>query len=128
MDIAKEKITSTLNTTQSKEDFLSSFQNNIYSVLSVEDEESKAKISRWLSSLLSSSNNDYNKCIEVFLSMFANVKLYTSDEELLLSKKVKKTLLPFEEKIKAKLSSASTKGFIFIIKESNGRRENSNER
>lgn len=114
-DIAKEKITSTLNTTQSKEDFLSSFQNNIYSVLNVEDEDSKSKISRWLSSLLSTSSNDYNKCIEVFLSMFANIKLYTSDEELLLSKKVKKTLLPFEEKIKAKLSSASTKGFVSFL-------------
>ena len=43
------------------------------------------------------------------------IKLYTSDEELLLSKKVKKTLLPFEEKIKAKLSSASTKGFVSFL-------------
>ena len=81
----------------------------------MEDEDSKSKISRWLSSLLSTSSNDYNKCIEVFLSMFANIKLYTSDEELLLSKKVKKTLFPFEEKIKAKLSSASTKGFVSFL-------------
>ena len=84
-------------------------------MLQCEQKESIDKISKWINSLLLSQSDNYDKVVEVFMSIFANVKVYSSEEELLLSKKVKKTLLPYEKKIRDKLSSESHNGFISFL-------------
>ena len=117
-DIAKEKISSCLSYIQGttpKNSFILELQTKICSVLQCEQKESIDKISKWINSLLLSQSDNYDKVVEVFMSIFANVKVYSSEEELLLSKKVKKTLLPYEKKIRDKLSSESHNGFISFL-------------
>lgn len=117
-DIAKDKISSCLNYKQGttpKKDFIYELQSKICSVLQCEQKESIDKITKWINSLLLSQNDNYDKVIEVFMSIFTNVKIYSNEEELLLSKKVKKTLLPYENKIRDKLSSESHNGFISFL-------------
>ena len=58
-------------------------------------------------------NNDEQKTKENFLSLFLNVKIYSPEEELVLNKKVKKTLIPFKDIIKQNLISDT--GFISFI-------------
>ena len=58
-------------------------------------------------------NNDFEKTKDNFLSLFLNVKLYKPEEELILTKKIKKTLLPFEDIIKKNIISET--GFISFI-------------
>ena len=52
---------------------------------------------------------------EKFLSLLTNIKIYSSDEELILSKKVKKYLLPKKEILLSKLEPFKNKYISFIF-------------
>jgi hypothetical protein len=71
------------------------------------------KLNKWINTLYMMCNNDQNKTNENFLSLFSNIKIYKSEEELKLKKKVKKSLLPYKEILKTKLNSEN--GFISFL-------------
>ena len=85
----------------------------ISEIINCKEENSIEKIRKWLNTLYMMCNNDFEKTKENFLSLFLNVKLYKPEEELILTKKIKKTLLPFEDIIKKNIISET--GFISFI-------------
>jgi hypothetical protein len=66
---------------------------NILTCLNNKNEESIQKLNKWLYFLLNISENKQNLMTEKFISLLANIKIYTPEEELLLSKKVKKIFI-----------------------------------
>ena len=87
--------------------------NKISEIINCKEENSIEKIRKWLNTLYMMCNNDEQKTKENFLSLFLNVKIYSPEEELVLNKKVKKTLIPFKDIIKQNLISDT--GFISFI-------------
>ena len=85
----------------------------ISEIINCKEENSIEKIRKWLNTLYMMCNNDFEKTKDNFLSLFLNVKLYKPEEELILTKKIKKTLLPFEDIIKKNIISET--GFISFI-------------
>ena len=85
----------------------------ISEIINCKEENSIEKIRKWLNTLYMMCNNDFEKTKENFLSLFLNVKLYKPEEELILTKKIKKTLLPFEDIIKKNIISET--GFISFL-------------
>ena len=96
------------------QDFITQFTNNISIVLNTKHSESLEKIKKWINTLLNMCNNDQQKTNENFLSLFSNVKIYSSDKELILNKKVKKYLLPFKEQLSSKLKDKEYISFIVL--------------
>ena len=87
--------------------------NKISEIINCKEENSIEKIRKWLNTLYMMCNNDEQKTKENFLSLFLNIKIYSPEEELVLNKKVKKTLIPFKDIIKQNLISDT--GFISFI-------------
>ena len=116
-DIAKEKIILLPNKTEEmpNETFIQQMSHNILSCLNNKNEESIQKLDKWLYFLLSISENNQNTMTEKFLSLLSNVKIYTQEEELLLSKKVKKHLLPKKEILLSKLEPFKNKYISFLF-------------
>ena len=85
----------------------------ISEIINCKEENSIEKIRKWLNTLYMMCNNDFEKTKENFLSLFLNVKIYKPEEELILAKKIKKTLLPFEDIIKKNIISET--GFISFL-------------
>ena len=71
--------------------------------------ESLIKVKKWLSTLLSLCSNDQKKMTENFLTLFSNITLYTQEQEILLSKKVKKCFLNKKDIITEKFEPFKTK-------------------
>lgn len=63
------------------------------------------KISTWIYTLFPLCNENKQKVIENILTILANGRSYTSEEDLILRKKVKKSLLPFKKIIETKMAS-----------------------
>ena len=63
------------------------------------------KVKKWLITLLNLCSNDQKKVTENFLTLFNNITIYTQDQEILLSKKVKKSFLNKKEEIYKKYES-----------------------
>ena len=116
-DIAKEKIILLPNKTEEmpNETFIQQMSHNILSCLNNKNEESIQKLDKWLYFLLSISENNQNTMTEKFLSLLTNIKIYTQEEELLLSKKVKKHLLPKKEILLSKLEPFKNKYISFLF-------------
>jgi len=89
--------------------------NNISTCLNCKNEESLKKLNKWLYFLLNINNNNQNIMNERFLSLLANIKIYTPEEELLLGKKVKKYLLPKKDIILNKLEPFKDKYISFLF-------------
>ena len=116
-DIAKEKIILLQNKIEEipNETFVQRMSHNILTCLNNKNEESIQKLDKWLYFLLNISENNQNIMSEKFLSLLTNIKLYTPEEELLLSKKVKKYLLPKKDIILSKLEPFKNKFISFLF-------------
>ena len=89
--------------------FIEQMSFNIMKSVHCEHIDSKEKVKKWLSTLLSLCSNDQKKMTENFLTLFSNITLYTQEQEILLSKKVKKCFLPKKEIITKKLEPFKSK-------------------
>ena len=116
-DIAKEKIILIQNKNEEipNEKFIQQMSHNILTCLNNKNEESILKLNRWLYFILNISENNKNMMSEKFLSLLTNIKIYTPEEELLLSKKVKKYLLPKKDIILSKLEPFKNKFISFLF-------------
>ena len=116
-EIAKEKIILIQNKSEEipNEKFIQQMSHNILKSLNNKNEESIQKLNKWLFFLLNMSENNQNIMTEKFLSLLSNIKIYTQDEELLLSKKVKKYLLPKKDIILSKLEPFKNKYISFLF-------------
>ena len=116
-DIAKEKIILIQNKSEEipNEKFIQQMSHNILKSLNNKNEESIQKLNKWLFFLLNISENNQNIMTEKFLSLLSNIKIYTQDEELLLSKKVKKYLLSKKDIILSKLEPFKNKYISFLF-------------
>ena len=117
IDIAKEKIILLQNKSEElpNDKFIEQMCHNILTCLNNKNEESIQKLNKWLYFLLNISENKQNLMTEKFISLLANIKIYTPEEELLLSKKVKKYLLPKKEIILSKLDPFKNKYISFLF-------------
>lgn len=98
--ILKQKAIDTLPPNPSSETFISHLETNLLSLLNCSHSESISKLHIWLSSLLLSEGNNIPQTTQLFLDIFTNIKQYNDEDELFLSKKVKKYLLPYTENLK----------------------------
>ena len=116
-EIAKEKIILIQNKNEEipNEKFIQQMSHNILTCLNNKNEESIKKLNRWLNFILNISENNQNIMTEKFLSLLTNIKIYTPEEELLLSKKVKKYLLPRKDIILSKLEPFKNKFISFLF-------------
>ena len=116
-DTAKEKIILLSNKPEemTNETFIQQMSQNILSCLNNKNEESIQKLDKWLYFLLNISENSQKIMTEKFLSLLTNIKIYSSEEELILSKKVKKYLLPKKEILLSKLEPFKNKYISFIF-------------
>ena len=116
-DIAKQKIILIQNKKDEipKDKFVQQMSNNILTALNCKNEESIKKLNNWLYFMLNLNNDNQTLMTEKFLSLLSNVKTYTSEQELTLSKKVKKYLLPKKDIILSKLEPFKNKYISFIF-------------
>ena len=116
-DIAKEKIILLQNKSEEipNDKFIQQMSHNILKCLNNNNEESIQKLDKWLNFLLNISENDQNIMTEKFLSLLTNIKIYKPEEELLLSKKVKKYLLPKKDILLSKLEPFKNKYISFLF-------------
>ena len=116
-DIAKQKIILIQNKKDEipKDKFVQQMSNNILTVLNCKNEESIKKLNNWLYFMLNLNDGNQSLMTEKFLSLLSNVKTYTSEQELTLSKKVKKYLLPKKDIILSKLKPFQNKYISFIF-------------
>ena len=111
---AKELIIDKLPTNSNNHNEISNIMaNKIIEILECTKKEDKEKIVKWINTLYMMSNNDQMKANENYLSLFSNIKTYSPEEELILKKKVKKSLLPFKDLIKSKLNTEN--GFVSFL-------------
>ena len=116
-DIAKERIILLQNKSEEipNDKFIQQMSHNILKCLNNNNEESIQKLDKWLNFLLNISENDQNIMTEKFLSLLTNIKIYKPEEELLLSKKVKKYLLPKKDILLSKLEPFKNKYISFLF-------------
>ena len=117
VDIAKEKIILSHNDINklSLNEFIIKIKNNIALFLNCKNEESLKNINDWLEYLLKINDNDKNIMQNEFLTIISNIKQYPKDQELFLSKKVKKYLLPKKDVLFEKLNSYNSKYISFLL-------------
>ena len=98
--------------------FIEQMSFNIMKSVHCDHNDSLIKVKKWLSTLLSLCANDQKKMTENFLTIFSNITLYTQEQEILLSKKVKKCFLNKRDIITKKLEPFKTKyvSFEFLKK------------
>ena len=116
-EIAKEKIILIQNKNEEipNEKFIQQMSHNILTCLNNKNEESIQKLNRWLNFILNISENNQNIMTEKFLSLLTNIKIYKPEEELILSKKVKKYLLPKKDILLSKLEPFKNKYISFLF-------------
>ena len=100
LSLIKQSLIDTLPPNASPETYISHITSGLSQLLNCSHSESVSKLNTWLSFLLLSESNSLPQTTEIFLDIFSNVKQYTEDDELFLSKKVKKYLLPHSETLK----------------------------
>ena len=98
--LIKQNLIDTLPVNPTTDNYISHITSGLSQLLNCSHSESISKLNIWLSSLLLSENNSIPQTTEIFLDIFANIKQYTEEDELFLSKKVKKYLLPYSETLK----------------------------
>ena len=116
IEIAKEKILLPINndTKLSNEEFIDKLKNNIALYLNCRNEESLKDIHKWIYYLLNVNGDDQSTMQNEFLTILSNIKEYPKDQELFLTKKVKKYILPKKDNIFEKLKSYKAKYISFI--------------
>ena len=93
--------------------FIDQMSFNIMKSVHCDNDDSLQKVKKWLTTLLTLCANDQKKMTENFLTLFSNITLYTQEQEILLSKKVKKCFLPKKEEITKKLEPFKEKYISF---------------
>ena len=103
-EIARQKIMmATTKDKIEKKRFIEQMSFNIMKAVHCENKESLEKVKKWIATLLKMCNDDQKKMTDNFLSLFSSITLYNSEQELILSKKIKKCFLPKKEIIFQKL-------------------------
>ena len=82
--------------------FIEQMSFNIMKSVHCEHKESFEKVKNWLVTLYNLCSKDQKKVTENFLTLFNNITIYTPDQEILLSKKVKKSFMAKKEEINKK--------------------------
>ena len=93
--------------------FIDQMSFNIMKSVHCDNDDSLQKVKKWLTTLLTLCANDQKKMTDNFLTLFSNITLYTQEQEILLSKKVKKCFLPKKEEITKKLEPFKEKYISF---------------
>ena len=116
IEIAKEKIILPFDNSLKLENskFIDKLKMNISEYLNCKNEESLNDIDKWLYYLLNANENNQKSMQKEFLTIISNIKEYPRDQEIFLTKKVKKYLLPKKNIICEKLMSANNKYISFI--------------
>ena len=116
VEIAKDKIILSINNKDKLENkkFLDKLKKNISTYLKCENEESLNDIHKWLYYLLSVNENNQISMQNEFLTILLNIKEYPKEQEIFLTKKIKKYLLPKKDIICKKLKSYNNKYISFI--------------
>ena len=117
VDIAKEKIILSNNDINklTTNEFINKIKNNIALFLNCKNEESLKNINDWLEYLLKINDNDKNIMQNEFLTIISNIKQYPKEQEIFLSKKVKKYLLPKKDVLYEKLNSFNSNYISFLL-------------
>ena len=116
IEIAKEKIILPFDNSFKLENsiFIDKLKMNISEYLNCKNEESLNDINKWLNYLLNANENNQKSMQTEFLTMISNIKEYPKEQEIFLTKKVKKYLLPKKNIISEKLMSSNNKYISFI--------------
>ena len=93
--------------------FIDQMSFNIMKAVHCDNDDSLKRVKRWLSKLLDLCSNDQKKMTENFLTLFSNITIYSQEQEILLSKKIKKCFLPKKDIIKEKLEPFKSKYVTF---------------
>ena len=93
--------------------FIDQMSFNIMKAVHCDNDDSLKRVKRWLSKLLDLCSNDQKKMTENFLTLFSNITIYSQEQEVLLSKKIKKCFLPKKDIIKEKLEPFKSKYVTF---------------
>ena len=93
--------------------FIDQMSFNIMKAVHCDNDDSLKRVKRWLSKLLDLCSNDQKKMTENFLTLFSNITIYSQEQEILLSKKIKKCFLPKMDIIKEKLEPFKSKYVTF---------------
>ena len=93
--------------------FIEQMSFNIMKSVHCNHNESLLKVKKWLTTLLALCSNEQKKMTENFLTLFSNITLYTQEQEILLSKKVKKCFLPKKDLVNKKLEPFKLKYISF---------------
>ena len=93
--------------------FVEQMSFNIMKSIHCENKDSLNKVKSWIYTLLKMCGNEQKKMTENFLSLFGNINIYNSEQELTFSKKIKKTFLDKKEIIYKKLEPFKNKYISF---------------
>ena len=106
-ETARQKIIMIPSTKDPLDDskFIEQMSFNIMKSVHCEHKDSLEKVKKWLVTLFILCSNDQKKVTENFLTLFGNITIYTPEQEILLSKKVKKSFISKKEEIYKKYSS-----------------------
>ena len=106
-ETARQKIIMIPSTKDPLDDnkFIEQMSFNIMKSVHCDNKESLEKVKKWLVTLFILCSNDQKKVTENFLTLFTNITIYTQEQEILLSKKVKKSFISKKEEIYKKYLS-----------------------
>ena len=93
--------------------FIDQMSFNIMKAVHCDNSDSLQKVKKWLSTLLVLCANDQKKMTENFLTLFSNITIYSQEQEILLSKKIKKCFLEKKDVITKKLEPFKSKYVTF---------------
>ena len=93
--------------------FIEQMSFNIMKAIHNENKDSLEKVKNWIYTLLNMCENDQKKMTENFLSLFSNINIYNSEQELTFSKKIKKSFLEKKDIIYKKLEPFKNKYISF---------------
>lgn len=109
--IKEEKSNPLLN----KENYVNQICLNIQDAIGCQNENDIKKIRIWVEFLFYIYHEDIAKVTETFVTLFSNIKEYTEEEDLILTKKLKKALLPYKDKLKDTLINNSNNGIVSYL-------------
>ena len=106
-ETARQKIIMIPSTKDPLDDnkFIEQMSFNIMKSVHCDHKDSLEKVKKWLVTLFILCSNDQKKVTENFLTLFGNITIYTPEQEILLSKKVKKSFINKKEEIYKKYTS-----------------------
>ena len=95
--------------------FIEQMSFNIMKAVHCENKDSLEKVKSWITTLLQMCGNDQKKVTDNFLSLFTNINIYNSEQELIYSKKIKKSFLEKKDIIYKKLEPFRNKYVSFYF-------------